>query len=122
MTQPDTLTALTELVRSFCQARDWDQFHSPKDLAIGLATEAAELLAQFRFLSPAQVAEQLEDGEERRAIEHEVGDTLFFLLRFCERTVVDPARALRDKMVVNEARYPVDRSRGSNRKYDRLDP
>jgi NTP pyrophosphatase (non-canonical NTP hydrolase) len=111
---------LTEVVRSFCQARDWDQFHNPKDLAIGLATESAELLAQFRFLNPAQVQERLESAEDRLAIQHEVGDALFFLLRFCERSGIDPARALHEKMAVNEARYPVDRSRGSNRKYDRL--
>jgi len=116
------LAALTEVVGSFCRARDWDQFHSPKDLAIGLATESAELLAHFRFLDAAQVREHLESAEERRAIEHEVGDVFFFLLRFCERTGIDLAQALREKMAINEARYPVDRSRGSNRKYDRLDP
>ncbi|MGE0639332.1 MAG: nucleotide pyrophosphohydrolase [Thermoanaerobaculia bacterium] len=116
----DTLAALAKEVQAFCEAREWDPFHSPKDLAIGLATEAAELLAQFRFLSDEEVEERLADANDRLAIEHEIGDTLFFLLRFCERNGIDPANALRAKLVVNESKYPVERSRGSNRKYDRL--
>lgn len=116
----DSIAALTDEVQAFCEARDWDQFHSPKDLAIGLATEAAELLANFRFLSPEQIADRLRDATGRQEIEHEVGDVLFFLLRFCQRCEIDPGAALRTKLAVNEAKYPVERARGSNLKYDRL--
>jgi len=119
-TKSASVAALTREVRAFCQARDWDQFHGPKDLAIGLATEAAELLAHFRFLDPKQAEERLQSPDDRQAIEYEVGDTLFFLLRFCERCAIDPAEALRKKLAVNKARYPVDLSRGNNRKYNRL--
>ncbi len=116
----DSIAVLTESVRSFCEARDWDQFHSPKDLAIGLATESAELLANFRFLTAEQVVQRLGDERDRLAIEQEVGDVLFFLLRFCQRCEIDPGSALMQKLAVNEAKYPVDRARGSNLKYDRL--
>lgn len=118
--QTDSIAVLSQEIRSFCEARDWDQFHSPKELAIGIVTEASELLAHFRFLDSDQVRARLESGEDRTAIEHEAGDTLFFLLRFCERCGIDPAAALRSKMAINEARYPVDRAKGSNLKYDRL--
>ena len=114
------MAALTTAVRSFCEAREWDQFHSPKDLAIGLATESAELLSNFRFLTPEQVTQRLGDAKDRLAIEHEVGDALFFLLRFCQRCEIDLGKALIQKLAVNEEKYPVDRARGSNLKYDKL--
>ncbi len=116
----DSIAVLSRAVRSFCEARDWDQFHSPKDLAIGLATESAELLANFRFLTAEQVAQRLGDEKDRLAIEQEVGDVLFFLLRFCQRCEIDPGNALMQKLAINEEKYPVDRARGSNLKYDRL--
>lgn len=117
---PDSVTDLTNVVRSFCEARDWDQFHAPKELAIGLVTEASELLAHFRFLSAEQVAARLNEPIDRREIEHEVADVLFFTLRFCERCGIAPGEALKNKLAVIEARYPADRARGSNLKYDRL--
>lgn len=116
----DSIAALTDQVRAFCRARDWDPFHSPKELAIGLVNESSELLAHFRFLSSEQVAERLADAKDRREIEHEVADVLFFLLRFCERCGITPGDALESKLAVIEQRYPVDRARGSNLKYDRL--
>lgn len=116
----DSIAALTQEVRSFCEARDWDQFHTPKELAIGIVNEASELLAQFRFLSAEQIAERLGDPTDRREVEHEVADVLFFTLRFCERCGINPGEALKSKLAVIEERYPVDRARGSNLKYDRL--
>ena len=116
----DSVAELTKRVQAFCEARDWGQFHAPKELAIGLVNEASELLAQFRFLTPEQVRERLDEPSEREAIEHEVADTLFFLLRFCERCGIDPGEALKRKLSVLEERYPVERARGRNLKYDRL--
>ncbi len=116
----DSVSDLMQAVRSFCAARDWDQFHPPKELAIGVVTEASELLAHFRFLSPEGISERLRDPDDRREIEHEVADVLFFLLRFCERCGISPGEALESKLAVIEKRYPVERARGSNLKYDRL--
>ena len=108
------------LVQAFCEARDWDQFHGPKDVAIGIATEAGELLANFRFLSDEQARTLLADGFRREGVEDELADVLFFVLRFAQRFDVDLPRALERKLAKNEARYPADKSRGSNAKYTEL--
>jgi NTP pyrophosphatase (non-canonical NTP hydrolase) len=115
-----TLQALKDRAKAFCKARDWDRFHTPKELAIGLATEAAELLAEFRFKSDAESAALLADPAKRQALGHEVCDVLYFLLRFCEVAGLDVSEAFEAKMRINEERYPADRVRGSNRKYNEL--
>ncbi|MDD2337468.1 MAG: nucleotide pyrophosphohydrolase [Geobacteraceae bacterium] len=76
-----TILELTDKVREFCEARDWDQHHGPKDLAIGVITEASELLEHFRFLSEEQALELFEDKKSKEDIEDELADVLFFLLR-----------------------------------------
>jgi NTP pyrophosphatase (non-canonical NTP hydrolase) len=107
---------LAARVRAFCEARDWDQFHTPKELAIGAVTEAAELLDLFRFLDDDQQRALLADAAQRERVEHELADVLFFLLRFAQLHDVDLAGALERKMALNEQRYPVDLSRGRNAK------
>jgi len=111
-----TLDNVKTQVRTFCEARDWDQFHTPKDLAIGLATEASALLEIFRFLTDEQSAAKLDDPKSRQAIEHEFADVLFFLLRFAQRFDIDLSEALATKMALNAKRYPVEKSRGKNLK------
>jgi NTP pyrophosphatase (non-canonical NTP hydrolase) len=111
---------LKSQIRVFCEARDWDQFHGPKDLAIGLATEASELLELFRFLSDEQCAAKLVDSESRQEIENELADVLFFLLRFAQRFDIDLDDALAAKMTSNAERYPVEKARGKNLKYGDL--
>ena len=101
-----TLRTLQKSVQAFCEARDWDQFHNPKDLAIGVATEASELLELFRFLSEAESLELLDDPAKRREIEDELADVLFFLLRFAQRFEIDLAAALETKLARNAERYP----------------
>jgi len=103
-------------VRDFCEARDWDQFHSPKELAIGIVTEGAELLDLFRFLDQVQQADVLADPDKRQRVENELADVLFFLLRFAQRFDVSLADALEAKIALNEEKYPVDSSRGRNLK------
>ena len=115
-----TVSGLQGLVQGFCEARDWDQYHGAKDLAIGVATEAGELLAHFRFLSEEQVAALLADAAGREAVEEELADVLFFLLRFAQRFDVDLAAALERKLTKNGERYPVDKARGRNAKYTEL--
>jgi NTP pyrophosphatase (non-canonical NTP hydrolase) len=115
-----SIRELKEKVREFCEARDWDQFHGPKDLAIGVITEASELLEHFRFLSEEESMELLKNPQQREEIEDELADVLFFLLRFCQRFDVDLDRALIRKMEKGEKKYPVEKARGSNRKYTEL--
>ena len=114
------LSTLSSKVKAFCEDRDWDQFHGPKDLSIGLCTEASELLEHFRFKSPEQVETIMVDPEQRKQIGHELADVLFFLLRFSQRGGFDLAECLEDKMILNAKKYPVEKARGSNLKYDQL--
>ena len=113
-----TLADLKGMVRAFCDARDWGQYHNAKDLAIGVATEAAELLDNFRFKSVPESDQIMADAEKRKGVEDEMADVLYFLLRISERYGIDLSDAMASKMAQNEAKYPVSKSRGSNRKYD----
>ncbi|HAG92362.1 MAG TPA: nucleotide pyrophosphohydrolase [Bdellovibrionales bacterium] len=107
-------------VQKFCEDRDWDPFHGPKDLAIGLITEAAELLEHFRFQSEKESLELLKEPKERSQVESELADCFFFILRFSQRFDVDLKAALLKKIDENGKKYPVDLSRGSNKKYNKL--
>ena len=116
MTNDDSITTLTEAVRAFCAERDWDRFHTPKELAIGISTEANELLEVFRFMTDTQQAELLAGATTREHIEDELADTLFFVLRFAQMNGIDLGRALMRKIAKNAKKYPVETSRGDNRK------
>lgn len=111
------ISSLKKSVQDFCEARDWDQFHNAKDLAIGLITEASELLEHFRFLSPEECDRLLEKKHARDEIEDELADVLFFILRFAQRYQIDLSSAVSKKMRKNEDRYPVETAKGSNKKY-----
>jgi len=116
----DSIKELTAKIQTFCEARDWDQFHGPKDLAIGVITEASELLEHFRFLSEEEALALLKDPERKERVEDEVADVLFFLLRFSQRFDIDLGTALPRKLAKIEEKYPLEKSRGSNRKYTEL--
>lgn len=111
---------LAGLVRNFCEQRDWDQYHGPKDLAIGIITEASELLEIFRFLSDEQALDLLNDPMKKAAVEDELADVFFFLLRFAQRFDIAIDQALLRKVAKNEKRYPVELSKGKNCKYSEL--
>ncbi len=112
----DMLDAMTAQVRDFCDARDWRKYHTPKELAIRMATESSELLQLFRFMSDERIAEMFEDAEQRQAIEDEIADTLLFLLRFADLNEIDLPAALSSKLKRNGERYPVDASSNEYRK------
>jgi NTP pyrophosphatase (non-canonical NTP hydrolase) len=104
------------LIKEFCQNRDWDQFHDPKELAIGMSTEANELLSLFRFLDKDQTLTAL--NEKKELIEDELMDVLFFVLRFAQLYNVDIDEAFKRKMALNDSKYPVSLVKGKNKKYD----
>ncbi|MBR2255009.1 MAG: nucleotide pyrophosphohydrolase [Candidatus Methanomethylophilaceae archaeon] len=112
-----TVSQLEDMVERFCEERDWDRFHGPKDLAIGLATESSELLQIFRFKNDEE-SKALVDGASREHVREELADSLYFILRFARMNGIDLTGSLRDKLVKNAEHYPVETSRGSNRKYD----
>lgn len=111
---------LSEMVRKFCELRDWDQFHDPKELAIGISTEANELLQMFRFKREQDMIQMFEDAETRKKIEDEVADIFYFLLRFAQMNRIDLNQSLKRKMDKNEKKYPVEKAKGKNRKYNEL--
>ena len=113
-----TIQELTEMVKKFCEERDWDQFHNPKDLAIGISTEANELLDIFRFKSDEDMKLIFSDTDKKEHVEEEIADILFFVLRFAQRNHIDLSDALLKKMQKNAKKYSVEASRGSNKKYN----
>ena len=112
-----TLAQLTAQIRRFVEERDWAQFHTPKDLAIGLSTEAAEVLEHFRFRADQEIATLLEDETFRRTVGHELADALYFVLLMCDRFGLDAAQMLEEKLAISAQRYPVEKARGKNLKY-----
>lgn len=113
-----TVDQMKDVVRRFCEERDWDQFHNPKDLAIGMATEASELLEVFRFKSPSDVEVIMADPARSEHVRDELADVLYFVLRFAQMNGIDLYTELVRKVGVDGEKYPVERSRGSNLKYD----
>jgi NTP pyrophosphatase (non-canonical NTP hydrolase) len=103
------------LLRFFAAERDWDQFHTPKNLATALSVEAAELLEPFQWLKTGDASEL--DENKRLAISHEITDVLIYLVRLADKLDIDLMAATTEKLVHNRAKYPVDRVRGDSRKY-----
>jgi dCTP diphosphatase len=114
----DSLHELREALRLFAAERDWDQFHSPRNLATALAVEAAELLEPFQWMGESESRDP--PPATRAAVEAEMADVLLYLVRLADRLDVDLAQAARTKMARNAEKYPVEKSRGSSRKYDEL--
>ena len=112
------MNSLRDALRQFAAERDWDQFHSPKNLAIALSVEASELLEHFQWLTEAQSIALPPDKLEE--VRDEMADVLLYLVRLADRMDVDLEQAALAKIELNAAKYPVDKSRGSARKYDEL--
>lgn len=115
---PPTIADLTAEIRAFCEARDWGQFHGPKEMAVALAAEAGELLQHFVWQSAEQARQRVRD--RREAITDEMADVGILLFEFADQLGIDLAAAMRAKLARNEQRYPVAKSRGSNAKYNEL--
>ncbi|EGV31140.1 MazG nucleotide pyrophosphohydrolase [Thiorhodococcus drewsii AZ1] len=114
--RPDSLDRLNARLLCFARERDWEQFHSPKNLAMALAGEAGELLEHFQWLTEAQSAAL--DGDKKRQVSHELADILLYLIRLSERLDVDLIAAAEEKILINERRYPADKVRGDARRAD----
>jgi NTP pyrophosphatase (non-canonical NTP hydrolase) len=109
------LAQLRAIVRAFVDERDWDQFHTPKNLASALTVEAAELLEHFQWLQSGH-AEEL--GVDKLVeVRHEMADVLVYLVRLADKLDVDLLKAVQEKMVLNRAKYPAEQVRGDARKY-----
>lgn len=111
-----TLAALRDALRRFAAARDWQQFHTPKNLAMALSVEAAELLEHFQWLTAEQSMRL--DTRTKTAVGEEIADVLLYLTRLADVLGIDPLVAAKRKMVINARKYPAHRARGSARKYN----
>ena len=120
MDQRTSIHELKEKVKRFCEERDWDKYHAPKELATGLIIEAAELLEHFRWKSGEDSKSLLDDAKKRKEIEDELADILYFVLRLSQKYNIDLTTSLYRKMEENAKKYPVEKSRGSKKKYDEL--
>jgi NTP pyrophosphatase (non-canonical NTP hydrolase) len=112
--QPDSLAALSERLQSFAAVRDWEQFHTPKNLAMAITAEAGELAAEFQWLDGPQSASL--SAEHRARVADEMADVLCYLVRLASQLGIELVAATNAKIDRNEQRYPAEEFRGSARK------
>ncbi len=111
----DSISSLLSSVRSFADARNWEQFHSPKNLSMALIVEAGELVEHFQWMSEQESC-ALSPGQ-REEVALEMADVLIYLCRLSDRLDIDLLAAAQKKMRINEEKYPVKRARNSREKY-----
>lgn len=110
-----SLEDLQKKIRKFCDDRDWDQFHNPKDLSISLALEAAEVLEHFQWKNDAEMAKHSIDKKDE--VGEELADVLYWVLLLANKLDLDLSGAFQKKMGINQSKYPIKKARGSHQKY-----
>jgi NTP pyrophosphatase (non-canonical NTP hydrolase) len=116
----DSATRVTELkrmVREFSKERDWDQFHQAKDLAIGIVTEASELLQLLRFKDSKEIDAIFRNQAASKKVRDELSDVIYFILQFASHYNIDVSKSLQEKLRDNAMKYPIEKAKGSNKKY-----
>lgn len=113
-----SLTDLQKQIRKFCDDRDWDQFHNPKDLSISLALEAAEVMEHFQWKNAEEMARHSKIKKDD--IGEEIADVFYWVLLLSNKLDIDLVKAFEKKMRKNEVKYPTEKARGSHRKYTEL--
>ena len=115
-----TIATLKARVLAFVQARDWEQFHSPKNLSMALAAESGELMEHFLWATPEQSKAVAIDPAKRGKIADELADVVIYALEFANITHLDLAAAIETKMAANAKKYPVEKAKGRSEKYNEL--
>lgn len=115
----DRLHAILEKLLDFRRKRDWEQFHKPKDLAISVVLEAAELLEEFQWKNDAEVKRYLAEGGLSR-VKEEIADIAIYIAILSHDLGVDLLEEMEKKIRKNEEKYPIEKSKGSAKKYDKL--
>jgi dCTP diphosphatase len=113
-----TIESLKNDVKKFTEDREWQQFHSPKNLSMALASEAAEVMDLFLWCESADSYQELEN--RRQDAEDEIADVAVALLAFCVRHNIDLSKAIAHKRIEHARKYPVEKCKGKSTKYDRL--
>lgn len=116
--EKQSFTDLAVKLRTFASERDWDQFHSPKNLVMALSVEVSELMEHFQWLTEEQSSAL--PPEKLQQVREEIGDVLIYLTRLADKLGVDMLEAAAEKIEVNRAKYPVDKVRGFAKKYTEL--
>jgi len=107
---------LLKALRAFNAERDWERYHSPKNLATALMVEAGEIAEHFQWMTEAE--SRSVDGDKLGAIKQEIGDVMLYLLNLSDKLGIDPIEAAREKIEINRTKYPADKVRGKSLKYD----
>ena len=114
----DSLKELQAMIRQFVDDRDWDQFHNPKDLAISLSLEAAELLEHFQWKNSEEMTTHLQ--KKKSEIGEELADVFYWVLLIANKANIDLIEIFRKKMKKNHTKYPIHKAKGSHKKYTEL--
>jgi len=114
-----TVAQLKDAIERFAEARDWKQFHDPKNLVMALASEVGELIEHFRWLNNEQSVQAVLDTDILPLVEGELADVIIFALQFAVACKIDVTKSVQTKLKANEQRYPIEKSKGSNRKYSK---
>jgi len=109
------INSIKQQIRDFAEARDWDQFHSPKNLSMALSSEVSEITEHFQWLTEEQSASLPQN--KLKEVETELADTLIYLIRLADKLDVDLLNATLDKIKLNEQKYPVNKAKGNAKKY-----
>ena len=115
MNQTLDISHIATRLREFANERDWNRYHSPKNLVMAISVEASELVEIFQWLDEAESLQP--DLQQQEQIRHEVADVMLYLIRLCDILQIDIATALDAKIALNAQRYPADRVKGSRKKY-----
>lgn len=110
--------ALALMLRQFASDRDWEPFHTPKNIVSALSVEASELLEIFQWSRGQHSWDEIDEGTVRAHVEEELADILLYLIRFADLAKVDLYQAALNKIRMNAEKYPVEKARGSDLKYD----
>jgi dCTP diphosphatase len=121
MKSEDSFSQINELIRHFSELRDWDQFHTPKNLILAATSEMGELAEVLQWKSDDEVIEYLSSQSGKDRISEEIADVAIYLIRLCQKSDIDFIEAIRSKLSINESRYPAEKSKGKSKKYNELD-
>ena len=120
MAQEDSIASLQTRIKAFSEAREWDQFHTPKNLIMAATSEMGELAEVLQWKSDTEAHEFLQSQFGRARISEEIADVAIYLIRLCQKLDLDFVEILSTKIAQNDLKYPVDKSKGSSKKYTDL--
>jgi len=112
--------AIQKKIRQFVEERDWEKYHTPKNLAMALAGECGELLEIFQWLTPEESQELMKDPKKAKQVQHELADIMVYVLRLADKLEISLSDAIDEKLNLNAQKYPVHLSKGSSKKYTDL--